>query len=388
MRRTAWSIADRLPNGVRRLAKRLPGGERLRRIATGAPHGPPPPPGTLRPVVYLPTWARWDVMRQRPQYLLSALADQGHPVYFVDPRERRRRSVGGVTIVPSLEEVPADHVILYVHFAPLHGLATAFHDPVVVYDILDDLTIYEPDEIGLPTERTVAHHHPRIMTSAHHVLASNSVLAERHRAERGDLIIVENGVDVGAFSADAPRPPDLPMTDGPVIGYRGAIAEWFDFDLLREVAEAQPEMSFVLVGPVDARVAADAGALEALPNVTFLGERPPDSMPGYARAFDVEAVWFDVNEMTEGVTPLKVYEALAAGTPVVSTPLPACEGIPVVRTAADAGAFGSALRAALDDAEDPSWGTRARDVAVAADWSHRVRPLVDRLSATGQALVP
>jgi len=327
-------------------------------------------------------------MRQRPQFLLEAFAAAGHPVYFVDPRERAPRTVGDVSIVPSLDDVPGEHVILYIHFAPLRELVDQFNDAVVVYDILDDLTIYEADEAGLPAERTVAHHHPFLMERSDQVIVSNPVLAERHRSERDDLILVENGVDASRFSEPIPAPAGFPTGDGPVIGYRGAVAQWFDFDLLRSVAGAEPGWQFVVVGPIDRRVVAEAQSIASLPNVDVIGERSSDAMPAYAQAFDVEAVWFVVDELTKGVTPLKVFESLAAGTPVVSTPLPACESIPGVRTAADPVAFRDQMEAALQDATDPEWVSQAGATANDADWTHRLEPLLERLDDGNQRLVP
>ncbi|MEA3510514.1 MAG: glycosyltransferase [Actinomycetota bacterium] len=339
-------------------------------------------------MVYLPTWARWDVMRQRPQFLLEAFADAGHPVYFVDPRERTPRTAGGVSIVPSLDDVPGEHVILYLHFAPLRELVDQFADTVVIYDILDDLTIYEADEVGLPSERTVAHHHSYLMDSADQVIVSNPVLDDRHRSERRDLVLVENGVDAARFSETAARPTDLPDAGGPIVGYRGAIARWFDFELLRSVAEAEPDWRFALVGPTDGRVTDEVESLASLPNIELIGERDSDAMPGHAQAFDVEAVWFIVDELTQGVTPLKVFESLAAGTPVVSSPLPACEVIPGVRTATGPTEFRDALHAALQDATDPDWLTLAAETAENADWSRRLDPLLDRLDDANQRVVP
>lgn len=388
MRRAIWLLGSRLPASLRRLVKVVPGSQHVRAFATGRPGGPAPRPGTLRPVVYLPTWAQWDVMRQRPQFLLEAFARAGHPVYFVDPRESAPRSVGGVSIVPSLDAVPAEHVILYLHFAPLSDLIERFADAIVIYDILDDLTIYESDEMGLPAERTVAHHHPLLMERADQAIVSNPVLAARHRSERDDLILIENGVDAQRFGTPMARPAELPDLDAPLVGYRGAVAQWFDFDLLAAVAEAGPEWRFVLVGPVDARVAGDVDAVSALPNVEFIGERSPDAMAGYAQAFDVEAVWFVVDDLTQGVTPLKVFESLAAGTPVVSTPLPACDAIPGVRIAAEPAGFADALLAAMQDGSDPEWRRQAAETADRADWKRRLEPLLRRLDDAKQRVVP
>lgn len=377
-----------MPRSLRHFVKAIPGSGRLRRLAAGKPGGPIPTSGTPRPVVYLPTWAQWDVMRQRPQFLLEAFASAGHPVYFVDPRESRERVADGVTIVPSVASVPGEHVILYIHFAPLRETIDRFTDAVVVYDILDDLTIYEADEIGLPNERTVAHHHPFLVERADQMIVSNPILLVRHEDESDGVLLIENGVDSTRFAAAQPRPDDLADTGQPIIGYRGAVGDWFDFDLLEAVAERKAGWRFIVVGPIYDRVADRAERLSHLPNVDFLGERQSNEMPAYAQVFDVEAIWFVVDDMTSGVTPLKMFEALAAGTPVVSTPLPSCIAEPTIRTAADPAGFRAALQGALNDANDEQWLSRAARVAADADWGNRIGPLLDRIDEKNQRLVP
>jgi hypothetical protein len=81
---------------------------------------------------------------------MKAFATSGHPVYFVDAGEPEPRTVDGVHVVSSLAAVPGRHVILYVHFAPLHELFDHFDDAVILYDVYDDLSIYDPDEVDLP----------------------------------------------------------------------------------------------------------------------------------------------------------------------------------------------------------------------------------------------
>ena len=382
------AITGRMPRSLRQIAKAMPGSGRLRRFAAGKPGGPRPASGTPRPVVYLPTWAQWDVMRQRPQFLLEAFASAGHPVYFVDPRERTERVADGVTIVPSVASVPGEHVILYIHFAPLRDLIDRFADAVVIYDILDDLMIYEADEIGLPKERTVAHHHPLLVERADQMIVSNPVLLDRHEDESDGVLLVENGVDSTRFATAQSRPIDLADTGQPMIGYRGAVGDWFDFDLLEDVAERKTGWRFVVVGPIYDRVSDRVDRLGQLANVDFLGERQSDEMPAYAQAFDIEAIWFVVDEMTSGVTPLKMFEALAAGTPVVATPLPSCVAEPTIRTAADPAGFRAALQGALHDANDAQWLARAARAATDADWDNRVRRLLDRLDEKNQRFVP
>ncbi len=325
-------------------------------------------------------------MRQRPQYLLAEFARAGHPVYFVDPREARPRSADGVEIVPNLAHVPRSGVLLYIHFAPLRTLVPLFDDPVLVYDILDDISIFEPDEVGLPPERRVAAHHPHLVGGADVCIVSNPVLAGRHREERPDLLLVENGVDVERFRAVAERPSDLPA--GRIVGYHGAVAPWLDFELIAAVADHLPERQFVFVGPVHEACRSQVARLGQRPNVTFLGERASEQIAGYVTRFEVGTVWFVVNEMTEAVTPLKMYEYLAAGRPVVSTPLPACIQLGLVHTASSAEAFVEALRLAEVERADPDFVVRAVEEARQADWSIRVAPLLRRLDELERRRVP
>ena len=324
-------------------------------------------------------------MKQRPQFLLEAFAKAGHEVWFIDPRADEASKVDGVNIVQSIADVPKRHIILYTHFAPLAPAFADFTDPVIIYDILDDLSIYDADEIDVPEERRVRHHHPAVMESAAVVLVSNEILAERHRAERPDLIHVPNGVDAARFGADTSKPRDAPV-GGPIIGYHGMISHWFDFDFLEAVAEQRPEWRFVLVGPTDARVEDRARELGRLANTVRLGERPSATMPAYVHSFDVGTVWFELNEMTAGVTPLKMFEYLAAGVPVVSTPLPACVEQDGVATASDPDSFVAAIEASL--AVDDDRRGVLRRIAAASDWTAVLDPAISRLEDLDLDRVP
>lgn len=315
-------------------------------------------------------------MRQRPQEIIKAFGDAGHPAYFVDPSTKISYRDGNVTVVPTLDLVPRSNVLLYIHFAPVAHLVDRFDGPTVIYDILDDLSIYEPDEVGLPIERTVAYHHPQLMESADLVIASAPELVRRHEHERSDIILAENGVDVTRFHPEGPR---QELGSGQIIGYHGAVAHWFDFDLLRAVAEAHPEWTFPIVGPVRPDVQVDADDV-ALPNVNFLGERSPDEIGSYVRSFTAGVVWFKVNRLTEGVSPLKVFEWLASGVAPVSVPLPAVTGHPLVEVGHDAASMGVAIKTAVAQPSNDAWRQRAAAAAQDAAWHARLAPVFERLA--------
>ncbi|MEX2250482.1 MAG: glycosyltransferase [Acidimicrobiia bacterium] len=378
-------LLSRFPAGLRNLLKRIPGASQLRDRLYGHPSGPAPSPGSLRPVVYLPTWLEWEVMKQRPQYLLEAFADAGHEVWFVDPRLGEAKTVGDrIHLVTSIRSTPRSGVILYMHFAPTQTLVDRYQDAVVIYDLLDDLTIYDANEHGMPVERTVKHHHRPLVEEADVVLVSNPILLERHRFERPDLILIENGVDLDRFSVGGPVAESIP--EGTIIGFHGAVAPWFDFDLVSSIADLRPELTFVMVGPVDPEVEERARTLGELANVRFLPAQPSVRIAEFVRGFSVGILPFVIDEMTEAVTPLKMYEYLACGVPVVATPLPACVQHPAVATASYEGMFAAAIDAALEMTPGQRLDLRAH--AETAAWERRIAPLLDRLEQSALRTVP
>ena len=372
-----------LPVWLRRSLKALPGTRALRDRLYGTPAAIRPQPGTPRPVVYLPTWLEWDVMKQRPQNLLEALARAGHPVWFVDPRlDHAEHRAPGIDLVPTLTDTPESDVILYTHFALTRTLIDRYENPAVVYDILDDLSIYDPDEVGMPTERRVRTHHGPLVARADVVIASSTVLADKHRGERDDILLVENGVDTGLFR---PRD-DLRAGDPPVIGYHGVIAPWFDFAKVVILARTRPDYRISLVGPVKPEVSEEYERLVRLPNVRHIGHQPAEKVAELVAGFDVGLIPRLLDEVTAGMKPLKMLEYLAAGVPVVATPIAACVAHPGVRTGATPEEFAGEVDAAL--AMSPEQRRGLRRYAEEESWGRTVAPLLERLDELGLRLVP
>jgi len=123
------------------------------------------------------------------------------------------------------------------------------------------------------------------------------------------------------------------------------VHEWIDLDLLSYMAKRHPEWSIVLVGRV-----ASIWRPGKLPNVHWLSGRPYASLPGYAKGFSAAILPFKINRLTESVNPIKLREYLAAGLPVVSTPLPEVKAYNgLVRIGATADEFVNQVELAVQD---------------------------------------
>ena len=139
-----------------------------------------------------------------------------------------------------------------------------------------------------------------------------------------EVHLVPNGAEVEHFQraslADTPLAPEMQTIPRPVIGFLGSLQYWIDFDLLRFLALARPNWSFVLIGP-RGRLA-KVGKIENLPNVHLLGRKPYEQMPSYLKGFDVCLNPYVRGELARNCSPLKLYEYLASGKPVVSVDMP------------------------------------------------------------------
>jgi GT2 family glycosyltransferase len=173
-----------------------------------------------------------------------------------------------------------------------------------------------------------------------------------------------------------------------VIGYFGAIAEWFDLELVRKVALAHPDKRVLLIG---SDTAGAAEALAGLPNVRFVGEVPYARLPYWLHGFDVALLPFRVIDLTMATNPVKVYEYLAAGKPVVAVDLPEMAQFDgLVRVARDHEDFVAGVAAALDVHATPAAAEDAvarRLFAEGQTWSHRALELDSALATIEEPLV-
>ncbi len=240
----------------------------------------------------------------------------------------------------------------------------------VIYDCIDDVSVHAP----LPVLRELyAAWEQELICRADGVVVTAGVLARSVRQVRPDvpIAVIRNGVNDAWFRSRAaalPRPADVPAGK-PIVGFLGALYNWIDWALVQRVVRLLDDVRFVFVGPDDG--CGEIIRLSALPNVRMLGRRPYDQVPAYMRAFDVCWVPFCQDRVGLSANPVKMYEYLALGKPVVSTPVADVESfeglVEVGRTPDEvAECLRRALRHPPTDAEARSafatrnsWATRA-----------------------------
>jgi glycosyltransferase involved in cell wall biosynthesis len=274
--------------------------------------------------------------------------------------------------------------LLWSYVPQADWLVDTLEPSAIVYHCVDDIAA-QKGVAAAPFREAEAHFAAR----ADLVLASAPALAERMRTLNERVFYAPNVADTDRFATAlevGPTDPAIAALPGPRIVFTGAVvATKLDLELLAGVARARPDWSIALVGPVGAGdPRTDISALERLPNVHLLGARPYVALPEVLRGADVALVPYAINDLTRSVFPMKVYEYLAAGLPVVTTPLPALAEITGVVVAADAPATVAAVERAL--AEDGPAARRARSAAVRENsWDARLEEIGSHLSSLAHA---
>jgi glycosyltransferase involved in cell wall biosynthesis len=273
--------------------------------------------------------------------------------------------------------------ILWAYVPQAEVLIDALHPPLVIYHCVDDIAAH--GRIDTASFRAAEQ---RFAARADLVLASAPALAARLRKISDHVIDAPNVADTELFStALTPSPPatqdaQMAALPAPRIVFTGAIVTLkLDLQLLVELARLRPAWSFALVGPIGpGEPDADVSALEREPNIHLLGPRTYAQLPDVLRVADAGLIPYALNDLTDSIFPMKVYEYLAAGLPVIATPLPALAGVEEVMRAADAEGIVALLEQALAEDSPERRSERSR-AAAAHSWQRRLQEIAAAIDA-------
>ncbi|MGC9359917.1 MAG: glycosyltransferase [Anaerolineae bacterium] len=382
------------------------------------------PPERIFPDIIYMGMNPWHTIRQRAQHLAAGLAGHGR-VLFVDPitpsllGALRYTLAGGKrqSWLPHLDRLTDN---LY-HLSPLPGVPFGLdwgvcnqanqwvqtllvrraarrlgierpvlwldhpleaaqigrhRECLVVYNCMDNYPAFWMEQ---PLRRRLVDFlEQALLQRADLVLASSGGLVRRCASAR-EVHHVPNACDA-AFFAQArgtALPSALKGMRRPLLGYVGTVSHWVDLDLVVELAAAYPQASIVMVGPVEN---VDIGPYGKVPNLRFLGPVAYEEVPAFVNAFDVCLIPFKANALTADVDPVKAYEYLALGKPVVSVGLPELMRYgELIYTARSRDEVSQALATALEEVAqggNPALAKARQQVAFENTWEARVATVV------------
>lgn len=272
--------------------------------------------------------------------------------------------------------------ILWAYVPQAEVLVESLRPSQIVYHCVDDMAAQKG--IDGPSFRTAE---ARFAASADLVFASSAPLAERLAEVSDHVVAMTNVADTERFAGaleNGPVDPAIAALPRPRIVFTGAIVRTkLNFELLVALARARPDWSIALVGPIGpGDPSTDVSALRREPNVHLLGKRRYEELPDVLRGADAALIPYDINELTASIFPMKVYEYLAAGLPVATTPLPSLAGVEGIVTAADAEATVAALEELLQ-ADGPEARADRSRLAESHSWENRLDEIAEALGAHG-----
>jgi glycosyltransferase involved in cell wall biosynthesis len=277
------------------------------------------------------------------RYLLSRCESQNEHLHLLKPPrgipkwsnprvERLNYRWYGRIVRRAARRLGFRDAIVWVYPPSYHHAMRAIPHSQIVFDMVDDLSAYGGghwDHVEYAMRQLVEQSDLLVVTA--------KTLLDRYGSHAAHAVQVSNGFDAGLFSPERVSertPSSLSEVPRPILGFVGTLFGFLDFNLLEQVARVHSDKSLVLVGPVEASVERDVARLRELPNVTHVGGQPQAEIPAYVGAFDVCLNPFRCGRVADSVSPLKVYEYLAVGRPVVSTPMKALQMEDVARVVA------------------------------------------------------
>jgi polysaccharide pyruvyl transferase CsaB len=347
----------------------------------------------------------WDFRFQRPQQLMARFAAAGHrvfyisqnfrssgPAYSLEPKEYNvyEVSLRGPRLNPyteSIDDVARDQllesldalrrdlslgatvaILQLPSWWPLAREMRARFAWPTVYDCMDH-------HQGFSTNgKEMLDQEEDLLLSADLVIASSALLESAALRHNRNVVLVNNACDYEHF-ANTPRSQSAKST----VGYYGAIAEWFDSDLVADLAKRRPDWDFLLVGST---FSADISRLSKLPNVRLPGEKAYQEIPDWLGKFDVAIIPFRRSPLTEATNPVKAYEILASGKPLVSVPIPEMVHLSsLVRLASSAPEFENEIAEALGESGS-ELAERRRAFAREHTWQKRYEALAPSVRNT------
>ena len=390
-----------------------PDGARFNGASLDLPYAPTDParledvsPGVGKPDVFVLSIIDWDFRIQRPQHIARALSSDRRVFYVEMMLEREEPAVrkiadnlwavrlsmdGAGHIQPYSGEPDADRQAAWVRSffefcrvvdaSPFKQIVVQHpfwwnlvrHLPPefeIVFDCMDDITGFSN------TSRAVIDLENDLLKGCDKLVVSSQYLFDKHREFKAPALI-RNGGDIDHFSAAAagPAPPFLAGSgfekrEGTIdAGYVGAVAEWFDHELIRRTATQNPDIRFHICGDV---TVPEPAALDDLDNVHLYGEIAYDDVPAFIRQMDVMTIPFKLLPIIHACDPVKFYEHSAMGKPTVSTRLPELmRAEELIYFAETAEQYGARIREACAAGALPEYRDKLRLYAAENSWAHR-----------------
>ncbi|MFZ2539258.1 MAG: glycosyltransferase, partial [Oscillospiraceae bacterium] len=219
--------------------------------------------------------------------------------------------------------VGADEVVLYMTNLFEFETNIKLNHQKMVYEYVDELELFFSD-MDEATAR-----HKKALEMSDISIATATKLFNQIKPYAKNPLLSPNAVDYDTFSVSKATPiagalKDIVPKYDVVLGYYGALASWFDFEVIIEVAKQKKNWLFVLIGTLFDDTLSKY-PLNQYENILVVGAQPYKSLPSFIKGIDILTIPFVVNNITESTSPVKLFEYMASGVPILTSQLPECK---------------------------------------------------------------
>ena len=349
---------------------------------------------------------RWNFVYQRPQHLLSRFTNCTRVFYVEEPifhdgpdkLHINKEADNLYIVIPHIQHGHSHEEVITKQKEMLNNLIsvmevdqyfTWYYTPMalqftdhlnpslVVYDCMDELAAFKfaPAELKEKEQQ--------LLDKADVVFTGGYSIYEAKKNRHHNIYPFPSSIDKDHFGSARnidTDPEDQKEIPHPRFGFYGVIDERFDIDLIARAAEAKPEWNFVLIGPV---VKIDQETLPRYSNIHYLGGKTYNELPTYLAGWDVAMIPFAMNESTQYISPTKTPEYLAAGKPVISTPIkdvvsPYFDN-GLVAIASDASDFLVHGESILNEGSNAAWLTKVDSFLAGNSWDRTWAQMVKHI---------
>lgn len=348
-----------------------------------------------QPIILSLSFIDWNVpLYQRPQHIAIQLAKQGF-LYFYHTRNYYDfldgyKKIGENMYLTNRFDDVYEKLKGKKKFIHLYSTNMYEDDEARIERALDngDMILYEYiDEIsekisGREIPKFVLDRHERLLKDEEHcyvIATADKLYKDVAKHRKRNFKLVTNGVVYEHFrDIENMIPKEMEgvvSKNKPIIGYYGALASWFDYELLKGVAREREDWNFVLIG-WDYDGSFKGSGVDGLKNVFVVPPVDYHRLPLYAQWFDVCMIPFQINDVTKSTSPVKLFEYMALGKPIVTTPMPECKKYKSIIIAENSAKdFAKKIEEGLKLREDTKYGELLKKEALENTWEKKAEEI-------------
>jgi len=343
---------------------------------------------------------RWNFVYQRPQHIISRLSATQNILFIEEP----------IPFSPdeefeyNLEKVSANLTVLQPKVATLGDIGKIlkklklqsfdyawFYSPAfaellpdlkvntIIYDCMDELSLFKGASESLQKKEQY------LIKEAAIIFTGGKSLYESKSKISANVHCFPSSVDLPHFKKverNLPTPEDIKNIQHPIVGYIGVIDERINLELIAATAAMLPTFQFVMIGPLAKIGEQDLPRME---NIHYLGMKDYKELPNYLKAIDIAMMPFALNDATKYISPTKTLEYMAAGKPIISTPVKDVirdyqDDVDIVETPDN---FCTALQAIVK-LDNVDYSARYKEILHKTSWDNTVSQMFNLIKTVAQ----